>query len=414
MSRPTAQQLQRINSLVLGAKLSEDDVEVLQFSIFDTKETHYSTVFDPRTLNKYKKDLSDSKVALIELHRQGGEASARLPHGRSFDAQLGADGQLTGQFYVPLKDLKGNLRKERVDFVSGIYDGTTFDVSGGVHATRYECSICNNDVRTYACGHWPGQTYEMERGDGTKYNVKCVAYVKGTKTERTTDGTEYFADVGMSELSGVIDGAVESAHPQHVTYGKDDEGHTNSMVLSGHTFKKCDEGQLGSMILEHNKTPLRLAAGRVEPTTDEAVAEPATESTELTALVESDDAVLSRLLEKAEECAALKAETKDLHIKLTEALAKVVEKEVELASRKTLDDYMVDLTVQSGIRLHGNSYPVESERARLSNETPTNLVKFHKELGESVRKKFPHGRQSSSLEPGSIAPTLPDHVFKAS
>ena len=412
MSRPTAQQLQRINSLVLGAKLSEDDVEVLQFSIFDTKETHYSTVFDPRTLNKYKKDLADSKVALIELHRQGGESSARLPHGRSFDAQLGANGQLTGQFYVPLKDLKGNLRKERVDFVSGIYDGTTFDVSGGVHATRYECSICNNDVRTYACGHWPGQTYEMERGDGVKHSVKCVAYVMGTKTERTTDGTEYFADVGMSELSGVIDGAVESAHPQHVTYGKDDDGHTNSMVLSGHTFKKCDEGQLGSMILEHNKTPLRFAAGRVELAADEATAaEPiAAEPT----VVESDDAVLNRLLEKAEECAALKAETKDLHAKLTEALAKVVEREVELASRKTLDDYMVDLAVQSGIRLHGNSYPVESERARLSNETPANLVKFHKELGESVRKKFPHGRQSSSLEPSSTAPTLPDHVFKAS
>lgn len=410
MPKPTAQQLQRINSLVLGTKLSDEDVEVLQFSIFDTKETHYSTVFDTKTLQKYKKDLSDGKVALIELHRQGGsfDTAARLPHGRSFDARLGADGQLSGQFYVPLKDVKGNFRKERVEFVSGIYDGTTFDVSGGIHATRYECSICSKDIRTYACGHWPGQTYEMENDAGVKTQVKCIAYVKGTKTATAPDGSEYFSDVGMSELSGVIDGAVESAHPQHVTYGKDDEGHTNSMVLNGQTFQKCEEDKLNSMILEHNKTPLRFSVGAVEFAVEESAAAEPTE--ELTA--EASDTVLNRLLEKVEECVNLQSQTTDLGNKLSLALAKVVEYERQLSDRKKLDDYLVDLTIQSGIRLHGNAYPVESERDRLSKATAEDLVKFHKELGESVRKKFPHGRQSSSHTSSVMAPALPDHVFK--
>lgn len=406
MAKPTKEQLARINSLVFGRKLEDEEVEVLQFSIFDTEETYYHTVFDPRTLAKYRKDLAEGKVALIELHK-----GSSLPHGRSFEGRL--SDKLSGQFYVPLKDVRGEFRKERVDFVSGIYDGTTFDVSGGIHATRYECNICGNDVRTFDCKHWPGQTFNVAKENEQPKMVKCVAYVKGTKTATDPVFGEYFVDVGMSELSGVIDGAVESAHPQPVTYEKGEGDEVVGMTFGGLEFKK---GELGEQVLKFEKTPLRVKVHGVEADDGGQATGHSTEVKNVEGhLEETADQVLGKLLEKTEECVGLKAQLTETHGKLTAALTQVTALEGSLAKAKPASDRLVELVLENGVRLHGNAYPLETERSRLQACTAEELVAFHKETTEAVRAKYPHGRQTPGVGGDKkVVPLYPDHVFKAS
>ena len=67
--KPTAQDLQIVNSRLPGTSLSESQIEILPFRLFDNQQTDRYTHMSMEMLRKLVKDANEGKIALNSLHR---------------------------------------------------------------------------------------------------------------------------------------------------------------------------------------------------------------------------------------------------------------------------------------------------------------------------------------------------------
>lgn len=177
MPRPTEEQLQRINRFAQVPRTAENTY-VFENLMIDDQPTSYSSKIHPNLLNKFVQDAGRG-VGLLMNHN-----SRTLPVGRSFGAhtkgELLEDGTFAstmyGEFYIPLgRKTESNMTTD--DLAAGIDDGSIFDTSIGFSAHKWDCSICNNDIRNYrACDHFPGEKYAVNR-DGIDQVETCYVIV---------------------------------------------------------------------------------------------------------------------------------------------------------------------------------------------------------------------------------------------
>lgn len=174
MPKPTQSQLDRINRLA-DTPRTEENTFVFESLMIDDQPTSYSSKLHPALLQKFMQDANRG-VGLLMNHNH-----RSLPVGRSFGAQLRSDisneGELMttlyGEFYIDRgRNTESNMTTD--DIANGIDAGTIFDTSVGFNATKWDCSICNHDIRDYRnCSHHPGRTYQIEGNDGVHREEIC-------------------------------------------------------------------------------------------------------------------------------------------------------------------------------------------------------------------------------------------------
>lgn len=189
MSRPTREQLKKINKLA-RTELKEEQVYVFRSLSADTLPVSRQSWYGEYAIHMNRDMLGDLKqsyqtgVGLLASHN-----SSRLPFGRSFDAVIetdkvgdkDVDTLYIDQYivkYVEDGDVKVPLRTEingmtTEDIANHISVGHTFDTSIGFVMRDVKCSICRNDIRNYAeCSHSPGKHYDVQVGESTE-KVRC-------------------------------------------------------------------------------------------------------------------------------------------------------------------------------------------------------------------------------------------------
>ncbi|MEC0276815.1 DUF3435 domain-containing protein [Peribacillus frigoritolerans] len=175
MPKPTQGQLDKINKLAIEP-LTEDEVYVFPNLMIDDQPTSYSSKIHDNLLRKFMKDAKRG-VGLLMNHN-----NKTLPVGRSFDAELREEVDETtgqfyktvyGQFYIDLgRQTQSGMSTD--DLVKGINAGTIFDTSIGFNSEKWDCSICNYDIRDWNnCSHMPGEKYQVENENGTHVETTC-------------------------------------------------------------------------------------------------------------------------------------------------------------------------------------------------------------------------------------------------
>ena len=174
MPKPTQEQLEKINRFT-QEPLTEEDVYVFPNMMIDDQPTAYSSRLHPNLLRKFVRDANRG-VGLLMNHN-----NRSLPVGRSFSAEVREEYSETGD---PIQSVYGNFyidlgRKTESgmttdDLVKGINSGTIFDTSVGFNADKWDCSICDHDIRDWMnCSHFPGETYEIKGDDGVHREETC-------------------------------------------------------------------------------------------------------------------------------------------------------------------------------------------------------------------------------------------------
>jgi hypothetical protein len=358
MAKPDEKQLARINRLALESTFEAGDVEIFQFLAADQQLTAHQTKFDIRTLRKFKRDMLGGDTALLVNHNQRG----MLPLGRSFAGMLDTNGDTKCQMYIPLKDAFDRERDEAMTVASGFKQGTNYDVSVGIHATFYECSICGDDVRSYKCAHWPGQRYNIAKENEAPNVQTCFATIHGTKTAKDEDGEEYYIDVSCSELSCVVDGAVERAGVEPISFSCGEDGEIKSMQLAGAKFeKKSDGAGLGQTKLCFTAKAEAIPGSSENSSEPPPAAKPTEVVTDVTAMLD--------------KYAEVKVELKTLQDKYTTLQTESnAEKETAETRSAAFAKVIIEAIATFSIRLQGNDYETETEAKKLAQLSPESLA----------------------------------------
>jgi len=171
---PTEAELKVINEKFAKEDYkSVDDLYVFPAMVVDNLMTAYYTRLHPDFLKQAVKDLAKGVVFLV------GHDKTKLPMAKSFKGTSTNEGEVMevyAKFFMQ-KDLKVN-ELNTDDFMKAYLGGTLEDVSIGFAAKSWICSICDNDIRSGECKHWPGLSYNDKDEEVKKGGTQCFVWVK--------------------------------------------------------------------------------------------------------------------------------------------------------------------------------------------------------------------------------------------
>ncbi len=171
--------------------LTAQQVYIIPSEISSETVDAYYTRMTPWTLAQFAADATTG-VSFCDSHQH-----YQLPMGRSYYGAVTPAVRANGAQVLTTQALAYMVRGMRLpggltsdDVITGIEAGIYQDVSVGFVPVAYWCSICDCNMLTGDCWHWPGQTYETQSGDEL-----CTANV----------------DARLAEYSLVYDGATPNA-----------------------------------------------------------------------------------------------------------------------------------------------------------------------------------------------------------
>lgn len=189
------------NDLVLINRLARTPLsadEVYTFPCVPSTDAldSYFTRMALSSLQNYARDAGIG-VAVMNSHRTSPWTGmgVELPVGRSYYGELqntGDSTQLFAKAYM-LRNYQPNSNTGNTDtLIRGMEAGMIFDLSIGFKPGWYRCGICQRDLFSADCPHFPGRKYGTPDGG----DVTAFAWVE---------------DAHMSEFSFVYDGATPGA-----------------------------------------------------------------------------------------------------------------------------------------------------------------------------------------------------------
>lgn len=185
--RPSEDELSFINrKFVKGEqKLSQDDMWVLDVEGAKSGvQTAYFSHLSKKSIENFVKNVnakSHNRNAKTIGYYLNHDTVSRLPMGALFDAKVVEDGdQLAFQHkvFLPAGYSTGDVTTD--DYVRSVQLGMSEDVSVGFVSNKFICDICENDVRSTKCSHWPGVRYNVGTEDAPEYKV-CTYTVDKAK-----------------------------------------------------------------------------------------------------------------------------------------------------------------------------------------------------------------------------------------
>lgn len=149
----------------------------------------YFTRMAPSSLRNFAEDAK-AGVSFQDSH-----LTNRLGLGWSLDARYIEDGEngayVEADFYV----VPGI--REIDEFLHRLDAGIANDVSIGFYGGEFRCSICNQNIWSYRCAHWPGVEYEIEERNDQGEVI----------SSRVEMAVAWVDEARLSEVSAVYDGA---------------------------------------------------------------------------------------------------------------------------------------------------------------------------------------------------------------
>ena len=151
-------------------------------------DSHYSRMSEG-TLANFARD-ADNGVTILDSHNHRHSGVGRSVRGYV------EDGKVYSDFYI-VKDV--NLQNASYantdDLIKMLEDGAVNDVSVGFFGHDEICNLCEEELWSGSCFHWPGLSYEVEE-NGQKVKKRCETEIQNGR---------------LSEFSIVYDGALEGA-----------------------------------------------------------------------------------------------------------------------------------------------------------------------------------------------------------
>jgi hypothetical protein len=181
--------------------MSESQVEVLPFRLFDNQLTDRYTIMSQEMMKKMALDANNGMIAFNSMH----QSSSTLPVGRSIAGQIVTDGtnsELQVKLYAVIQRPDGTTMEDGKDIADRYNTGAVYACSAGVQVGFYQCSICGNDIRDWQnCDHFPGETYIIDEKP-----VVATALMTGHDIQNGIA-----MDCGCYECSAVTAGGVRNA-----------------------------------------------------------------------------------------------------------------------------------------------------------------------------------------------------------
>lgn len=425
--KPTVQDLQIVNSRLPGTSLSESQIEILPFRLFDNQQTDRYTHMSIEMLRKLVKDANDGKIALNSLHR----SNSTLPVGRSVEARLLSTGDLTEvqvKMYAVTARPDGSIMEDGKDLADRYNTGAVYACSAGVYVGYYKCSICGNDIRDWQnCDHYPGETYVIDEKP-----VTCTALMTGKDIQGGVA-----MDCGCYECSAVTAGGVRNASILTDTFSqydkttdiKDfkkaqfDKSLSDTITLMPFSIDNTNREEVNMSdqdkgLLQKNyelieakaKVDVELVTVKAEfANTQTALANANTKLSAIEAEFEASKTALTDALATKEEFAK-KVETAEAAVLVTKEEFEAKEKVFE-ASKAELEAFKaayIAIVEANGVKI--------GREADYASKTVLELSTLNDEYLAEIAK-FPSGQQSDSGETQipatNIYAGIPDDMFKS-
>lgn len=176
--RPSEDELKFINrKFVKGEqKLSQDDVWVMDVEGAKSGvQTAYFSFLSKKSIENFAKNVnakSHNRNAKTVAYYLNHDTVSRLPMGALFDAEAVEDGDQLAfrhKVFLPAGYSTGDVTTD--DYVRSVQLGMSEDVSVGFIANKFICDLCENDIRSTKCSHWPGMRYNVGTEDAPEYKV---------------------------------------------------------------------------------------------------------------------------------------------------------------------------------------------------------------------------------------------------
>ena len=441
--KPTAKQLEIINSRLPGTRLSAEQVEVLPFRVFDNKVTDRYTIMSKEMMEKLVFDLNAGHAAFNRLH----QSNTTLPVGRSVNAKLvrvpspgasrGADQmdpnrplyEVHANMYAVIQNHDGTPSLDGKEIVDKYNTGSVYACSAGVQTGFYKCNICGNDIRDWQkCDHMLGRKYSVDEKPKL-----CMALMTGHDIQ---DGVAM--DCGVYEVSAVTAGGVANAGVLTQTFGHYSEGtdlaefkksafadnkeinaritfeampveHTPEPNFERNDDMALDEKDVKAMIdsrfgtIEADKAKLEVEYKHLDEKYKGL-------NDKLTAAVAEADKFAAEITSLKEDFAAEKVKLEETFA--AEKATMLAEKEAFTAEKATLEAFKaeyIDGVVAAAAKI-GKTTPAEDYTGKSLDE----LKAISTEYADELNRQFPdHGRQSTAgNQDVDTYSGIPDSAFK--
>lgn len=178
--KPTKTELEYINENLANSTLEADDIYVLDTNAAnDYNLTVYFYRLDTSSLRNFARDVknTDDPIAMLVNHGGGFFGDPGMPLGTWFagtvnrsNSNNNKEHEFKASVYMA-KSLSANGYTTD-DLVKAYEAGHLNDVSISWQGGKTICDLCENDIRSSDCEHYPGQTYDGEL---------CTFTVKGAQ-----------------------------------------------------------------------------------------------------------------------------------------------------------------------------------------------------------------------------------------
>lgn len=206
----------RVGSLVQSPSPETIMDLIRQSPLFDEAEFEGETPFDwTARASNTEVDAYFTHMMESTLKNYATDASASVPFQHAHDGHSAPIGRsLVGEYTggkapattILFYTFPGLRSKDMTtdEFRRGVKAGIYRDVSVGFFGGDYICDICQRDLMTYECNHYPGMKYPVDEGAASRGK-------KGGKSKEMVVATAGIDNAHLAEVSTVYRGATPGA-----------------------------------------------------------------------------------------------------------------------------------------------------------------------------------------------------------
>lgn len=412
--KPTEDELKLINSLYAKEEYSADQLRVIDIMGASAGvQTDYFSFLTPKSIQNFVMDVNGkmrSKKAPTIAYYVNHDRTSRLPLGALFDAS--EEGEEKGlefhhKVFMPLGYSTGDITSD--DYLTSVGLSMSEQVSVGFVAKKTTCRLCQQDIRSSKCSHWPGGRYNMGTEEEPKFEI-CTYDVDDARLLEESAAWRG-ALPGARILSVEGDDGKRVEQPVGIKHFA--EGSTLKFNCAGvGTIELANDMDLeqfnmeGGVLMAKELIPEELNVSSSESGSSTEVPQDFIESFDI--LVEENDQLSARVLELMGEAADLRVEANGLREQLaaTEASFGPI--------KATADAYVVEIREEIhklAVGIDASVYNKETLDALLDKFSLDEQKNHRKELRVKLSKAISIGRKTSD-EGGESKATLADYINK--
>jgi hypothetical protein len=407
--RPTKKELIKINKhYVKGEdKLGENDLWVLEVEGAKAGvQTAYFSFLTPKSIRNFTRDTNakaKNPSAPTVSYYLNHDTTSRLPLGALFDAEAtGSEDELIfrHKVFLPSGYSSGDVTVD--DYVKSVKMSMSEQVSVGFLAKKYVCRLCQNDIRSPACAHWPGRRYNVGTEESPDYKICTYDVDDAHLIEESAAWRGALPGARILSVSGATtDSGSQSVRKPNIKDFPEDSVLKFSFsdgsieIVEDIDFEALNS--FGGIVMsEENKEMEGLAVEleQLKAENETLRAEACTIKTQNTELTEKVSGLESSLGEANEKMSGVEVKLAEVQTVADRYVAEIKE-----SIKKTL------------VAIDADGYNEEVSSSVISRMTLDELVAYRDDLKKRLSKVIPTGRQTK--DDGDQPKTYADYADKS-